>query len=199
MGSSLIDTMPVNELIEAVWSDDVVAVNKCLNFEWSPNESFEGLTALYWAIMLDFADIAELLIVRGAEVGFREPSSGQTLLMRAASGGQLRIVELLERAGANPSQKDENGVTALHLAAKNGHLDCAEWLIDRCDCVNDLDNNGRDAIYWSVAFGRAGILKLLISRGSRVDRIYDSGRFSLLDMANINDDSDCVYILTEAK
>ena len=57
-------------------------------------------------------------------------------LLDAAEGGQLRRLEILLQAGANPDAEDQDGCTALQRAVYNGYEDCAELLLDNGADIN---------------------------------------------------------------
>ncbi len=71
--------------------------------------------------------IARLLLERGAPVNARQGSSegGFTPLMEAALNGQVEMVELLMRHGADASLKDRDGKTAADHARERGHAGLA--------------------------------------------------------------------------
>ena len=56
--------------------------------------------------------------------------SGRTGLQIAATNGNLQIVAILIKAGANVNLKDRLGNTALHGATERNHAEMAELLID---------------------------------------------------------------------
>jgi ankyrin repeat protein len=85
--------------------------------------------------LLDAADIARLLLERGADVNaaLKKPilqrqhtfgdstlGAGATPLMRAAKSGDIELVRVLLAAGADPQLTLPNGTTALMLAAGLG-------------------------------------------------------------------------------
>jgi ankyrin repeat protein len=88
--------------------------------------------------LLDAADIARLLLERGADVNaaLKKPilqrqhtfgdstlGAGATPLMRAAKSGDIELVRVLLAAGADPQLTLPNGTTALMLAAGLGWRD----------------------------------------------------------------------------
>jgi ankyrin repeat protein len=71
--------------------------------------------------------IARLLLERGAPVNARQApgEGGFTPLMEAAFNGQVEMVELLMRHGADASLKDRDGKTAADHARERGHAGLA--------------------------------------------------------------------------
>ena len=51
----------------------------------------------------------------------------------AAKWGQLRMVELLVRCGANVSAVTRDGLSALHCAARSGHDHVVRYLLHDCE------------------------------------------------------------------
>lgn len=68
------------------------------------------------------AELARLLIARGADVN--RVDGGMTPLLYAASidHGDSAIVDLLLKAGARPDVRGPDGLTALDLARQRNHL-----------------------------------------------------------------------------
>lgn len=51
----------------------------------------------------------------------------------AAKWGQLRMVELLVRCGANVAAVTRDGLSALHCAARSGHEHVVRYLLHDCE------------------------------------------------------------------
>jgi ankyrin repeat protein len=75
----------------------------------------KGWSPLHYAGAGDAADIARVLIARGAALDARAPG-GLTPLMMAAREGQESAVAVLLEAGANTSLKSSDGMTAADFA-----------------------------------------------------------------------------------
>lgn len=75
----------------------------------------KGWSPLHYAAAGDAADIARILIERGAALDSRAPG-GLTPLMMAAREGQESAVAVLLEAGANTSLKSSDGMTAADFA-----------------------------------------------------------------------------------
>ena len=76
-----------------------------------------GWSPLHYAAAGGSADIARILIDRGAVLNARAPG-GLTPLMMAAREGQESAVGALLEAGADPSLKSAEGLTAAQLAER---------------------------------------------------------------------------------
>jgi ankyrin repeat protein len=64
--------------------------------------------------------IAEFLLSNGAEVNVRSKKKGYTVLMLAASAGNVELVQQLLEKGADPEIADNFGVSALAMAQERG-------------------------------------------------------------------------------
>jgi ankyrin repeat protein len=62
-----------------------------------------------------------------------------TSLLWAADMGNLDVLELLIRCGADLDAQDENGLTALLWASDRGHVDCVRVLLAAHANVNSTD------------------------------------------------------------
>jgi ankyrin repeat protein len=80
-----------------------------------------GSTALMFAASGPFASTVQLLLDHGAKINTVDTKEHWSALMWAAAEGQVEIVELLLKNGADPSLKEVDGDTAESFAAKNGH------------------------------------------------------------------------------
>jgi ankyrin repeat protein len=75
-----------------------------------------GATPLHDAALAGNADLARLLIEKGAQVDARDGESGATPLHHAASWGRAAVVRLLLEKGADPTLRNKSGKTPLDLA-----------------------------------------------------------------------------------
>ena len=117
------------QLIGAVKSGEIAAVNRLLAEEANPNAADKNSwTALKWAIMRENAKIAEVLLSAGANPNAAD-DVGNTVLDSAASDGNAGAVKMLLSVGANPNLSNYSGSTALHSAAFSGSAEIAELLL----------------------------------------------------------------------
>lgn len=72
----------------------------------------EGITALHYAIIHDWAELAELLLEAGANPNALALDSGVSPVLMAALNQQRRMVRLLLDFGANPHLPASDGQTA---------------------------------------------------------------------------------------
>ncbi len=89
-----------------------------------------GYAPLLIACATDKAEIAALLIDKGAQVN-QASHDGKTALMFAADHGRLALVKKLLARGARINAQDKMGYTALFYAAERGHMQVLEWLLSK--------------------------------------------------------------------
>jgi ankyrin repeat protein len=85
----------------------------------------DSQTALMYASRNRFNEtpdntIAKFLLSNGAEVNVRSKKKGFTVLMLAASAGNVELVQQLLEKGADPAIKDNFGGTAVAMAQERG-------------------------------------------------------------------------------
>jgi ankyrin repeat protein len=103
-------------------------------------------------------DVTQLLLQKGADVNFRDPSSGETPLMAAVGGAMLDTAGALIARGADVNAQDRSGRTALMRAATQTNSGFITLLVDHGARVNARDSSGDTALmrasdlcfYWNI-------------------------------------------------
>ena len=78
----------------------------------------------------DYQQLHSLLLASSERIdinGFN--SEGQTPLQQACLSGQLALVQLMVRHGADPSRTSRDGWSTLHMAAFSGHSDITQFML----------------------------------------------------------------------
>src|SRR5688572_7972638 len=101
------------ELIAAVFSGDEKAVRRLLDEGANPNLVFADTTPLQLAAEKGRAQLAELLIARGAKIDARDVG-GDSPLAWAAANGHDDVVRLLVDKGADVNSRSAKSMTPLH-------------------------------------------------------------------------------------
>ena len=118
-----------------------------------------GVTPLMLASRSGNANIAALLLVRGADPNFQKPGSN-TALIEAAIAGKRDVIDLLVRRKADMNRVGENGGTALALALLNEQNESARILL-AAGADFQLNDHGR--IQWKKPFSW-GAYQLLVAQ-----------------------------------
>ncbi|XP_057563041.1 M-phase phosphoprotein 8 isoform X2 [Hippopotamus amphibius kiboko] len=96
----------------------------------------------------------------------QEDSSGMTLVMLAAAGGQDDLLRLLLRKGAKVNGRQKNGTTALIHAAEKNFLTTVAILLEAGAFVNVQQSNGETALMKACKRGNSDIVRLVIECGA---------------------------------
>lgn len=122
---------------------------------------------LDWAVMHGHLAVARVLLKHDPGLVDLPGLAGRTALMAASFRGDLPIVDLLLRAGADPRAQDPRGVHALQLAAAGGHKEVVLRLLSEDPLLIDLPGTfGHTALMDAASFGRSGVVELLLNRGA---------------------------------
>ncbi|XP_030628266.1 ankyrin repeat domain-containing protein 2 [Chanos chanos] len=86
--------------------------------------------------------------------------------LKAATEGNLKVIEMFLENGGDPNICDEFRKTALHRASLEGHVKIVELLLDKGADINFKDRLDCRAVHWACRGGSLGALKVLQSRGA---------------------------------
>lgn len=131
--------------------------------------SSDGWTPLHLAAFFGWAELANVLIDKGAIVDSRSTNSMKnTPLHAAAAGGGTALVDLLLKRGANPNLTQEGGWTALHAAAQSGNRPMAETLLANGANINQRADNNQTPLDMALLKGHQDLVELLEQLGARL-------------------------------
>ncbi len=122
------------------------------------------------------------------------PSSRDSLLLEAASQGDVDQGEQLLRAGLTPDVADESGWTALMMATLHGRSPMVELLLKKGANVNLHNATGGTALMMAAIQGQNEILQLLLDRGANVN-VQDTQGWTALMYAARSGHTPIVQIL----
>jgi len=78
----------------------------------------------------DYREVQDLLDSRGESIDINcYNSEGQTPIQAACMSGQLKLVQMMIRYGADPSLSSRDGWSTLHMAVYAGNSDIAQYII----------------------------------------------------------------------
>ena len=128
----------------------------------------DGMTALHWAAELGDAEMAQMLIAAGANVGAVTRIGGITPLHVAAENGQAAVARTLLDAGADATVgRAVTGTTALHFAARAGSVETITALIEHGADVNARELQwGQTPLMFAAEQNRVAAIKVLVERGA---------------------------------
>jgi ankyrin repeat protein len=127
----------------------------------------DGTTALHWAAIKGDAEMAQMLLVAGANVRATTRLGAYTPLYLAAKGGHSGVVAALLAAGADARAVTSNGTTALMIAAAAGDTKSITSLIENGADLNAKDGaKGETPLIFAAGFNRTEAVKLLLARGA---------------------------------
>lgn len=124
------------------------------------------------------------LLQSGADCNARN-EDGATLLMQAASIGDLELVKTLIAAGADVNAADPQGWTALMKALYNfemdqGFPDVVQTLIDAGADIETKIGYGIRPLMLAAGYGQAGVVDVLLRAGVDIRATNEGGRTALM-------------------
>src|SRR5712691_5019189 len=130
----------------------------------------DGTTALHWAVRVDDLQLADMLIVAGANVS-AATREGVTPLQLAAMNGNAAMLGKLIKAGADPNAPlTQYGDTALMMASRTGKTDAIATLLETGGQVNAKETwRGTTALMWAASEGHPAAVKVLLDHGADVN------------------------------
>lgn len=164
------------EFLRQVERGDKSLVELFLQAGINANANVDGGSALTLAAVKGHADIAQMLIAKGADVYVRN-KEGLTPLMGAIIGerkGSVSLVSLLLDRGADVNATTAtmargHAITPLFIAIQKGDKDLVQFLITRGANVNQKGNNGDEMspLAWAQLNKQQDIANLLAANGAK--------------------------------
>ncbi len=110
-------------------------------------EGLYGQTALMWAAAEGHADVAQVLIEGGADLGSVDEQGSNAVMMaaigRGPDAGVVAVMQLLLDGGVDVNAVNWLGDTALHRATLRGSTAVIQFLVDHGADVHARDGSGR--------------------------------------------------------
>ncbi|UXI15999.1 post-GPI attachment to proteins factor [Sarcoptes scabiei] len=192
--------------------------SKSINFA-----AHSGNTPLRIAILSYFLDLAQLLILKGADINYKDPDGRSIIYCVVAFthstleqksppffnvqglyksrpeeylGTAVKTIEFLAKFGVDLEMKDLEGRTVLHVAAWQGTYAIVECLIKLGTNINAIDVEGRTPLHMCAWNGHIEIVRLLVESGANVDLVSSTqGASPLLVAAQQGHFETCAYLL----
>lgn len=133
--------------------------------DWRRGFSGERGSALIIAADQGFDEIVKTLIIKGAELEFKD-QQGYTALARAAKNGHLTTLKILINAGAKVNVYPEGQSVLMHVVEKNNML-LSQIIIAAGADVNFSDEEGDTALKIARRKGFFDLDLMLVQAGAR--------------------------------
>ena len=177
------------DIVDAAQAKNAAAVKELLKKGADVNAAHgDGMTALHYAALNGDAELAQLLLYAGANVGAKTRLGGFTPLHLAAQVGNANVIAPLIASGAQVGTLTATGATALMQAAHSGSVDAVRTLLENKADPNVKETaNGQTALMFAAAADRVDVVKLLLSRGADINatsRVEDFAKLTMEDVLN---------------
>lgn len=117
-------------------------------------------TPLFWSCCLGYKDLAEVLLLNGADVN-KSTSWGATPLHACADNNRVDIMTLLLQFNADVDRQTKNGDTPLHLASYRGHSQCVRCLVEQGADVERRNKKRQTPLTEAYSGGHCELYKYL--------------------------------------
>src|SRR2546427_8756911 len=125
-------------------------------------EAVRDQTALMWAVAQKRADVARILVERGADVRARSRPSRVVVNRANPNDIYTAVVGTVSQGGSTP----------LLFAARHGDVESAKVVLAAGANVNDLLPDGTSALTVAAHSNHAPLVQLLLDRGARPNVIW---------------------------
>ena len=114
----------------------------------------------------NFLLIVKKLLALGAEVNAKEGNNEQSSLTLCAARGDVELIDLLLKAGADTELRDKAGLVALHWASRNGFQKVVETLLAHDANPNVAEDYGFTPLHEAAENNHTAIAKALLAAGA---------------------------------
>lgn len=184
-------------LMLAAHRGDLDLVKLLLDAKADVKQSTRRGTALYYAAAKGAAPVVAHLIEQGAVVEEMLPN-GVTPLVASIQSGNLKTVEALLEAGADPNRATPStGITPLMVAADRGVPEIVDRLIEAGADAKKSTGRGATTLHYASARGYVPIVQRLLKLEVPVNATLPGGTTPLV-LAAQNGRAEVVDVLIEA-
>jgi uncharacterized protein len=106
------------------------------------------------------------LLGDGASPNQTDEDGATTGMHVSAASGNLQIMAILYKAGADINARDAVGDSPLDLAAEHDQLQAAKLLLEMKARVNDQDKNGMTALMFAAKIGDIEMVRAMLEAGA---------------------------------
>jgi len=148
------------------------------------------------AVLKEDGEAVAQLAFASADVNVRDKNTKTTALEEAVETGNLEIVRILLRAGANVNTRNEVGLTPLMFIRDNATPQLIRELISAGGYINARDESGGTSLMAAAAESKYEVVKELIDAGASVGSKNANGGTALIFAAG-NGDSRIAKLLID--
>ncbi|KAH3745065.1 gamma-secretase-activating protein [Pelomyxa schiedti] len=127
---------------------------------------------------------------RSTWIVFSKPKEDDTvekdIFHYSSEGDVARVIEFLDKEGAEVDATDDEDRTPLLWAADRGHLNLVKELLRRGANVNHQDSDGQTALHYSVSCGHKELTEYLLTVDGLDKTIPDSDGCLALDLEDLS-------------
>jgi uncharacterized protein len=191
LGATLTATQSASPLADAAMKGDKAAVKQLLKDGADIGvPQGDGMTALHWAAERGDAELAQMLIVAGANVSAVTRIGLYTPLHLAAKSGSADVARAIIAAGADVNARSNpSGATPMHLAASAGSAAVINLLADAKADVNARENEWEQTpVIFAASWNRPDAITALLKRGADPNlstKVIDVSKQGQLDRAAV--------------
>ena len=126
----------------------------------------------------------------------KKSSNGKTPLHRAASAGNIDLMQQLINNGIDPAITDSIGQTPLHSAASSGNIAAIKFLIDKSPQIIDkADNSKRTALHLAAINGESEAIEYLLASGANINSQDTDGCQPIYYAVTSNDSNSIKHLI----
>ncbi|XP_055848446.1 serine/threonine-protein phosphatase 6 regulatory ankyrin repeat subunit A-like [Episyrphus balteatus] len=132
----------------------------------------KGLSALHATMDFSLCHLTQKLLQNGAYINIISTNSsdrGFTPLHYATFNGNIAIIKVLLKYGADVDVKEENGFTPLHIACAKGNVEIIELLLTKNVDVNSLSYDKMTPLYIAVSNSHRDVAKCLMNHRAEIN------------------------------
>jgi ankyrin repeat protein len=167
------------QLLEASSDGNLEEVKRLLLMGADINTKNEyGSTPFKLALIHNNCSVVEYLLQRGQDPNADPTGGGVTPLMGAAANGDIELLKLLLRYGADPDYPVPYGNTALMSATR--HTEIFKILVDHHANINAINEDGRSVLIWAAYNGTEEVITLLCRLGADLEAKDKYGNTALM-------------------
>jgi len=154
----------------------VIALSPCAEAQIDLNPLSPYYKNIPRAVKANDVGKVRQLLSDGASPNQTDEDGATTGMHIAASTGNLQIMAILYKAGADINVRDNVGDSPLDLAAEHRQLEAVKLLLEMKARVNDQDKNGMTALMFAAKVGDTEMVRYMLEAGANPSLSDYTGR-----------------------